>query len=72
VSSQLGKKKNWVESGDLAMMFRGTFSTDVYRALTQAIHLEIRNPENATAVANAWMQVEALKTAAPLNAVVRL
>ncbi|MGI9074961.1 MAG: B12-binding domain-containing radical SAM protein [Bryobacteraceae bacterium] len=63
VSSELGKKTNWTESGDLSMMFRGTFSTDLYRALARAVHLEMRNPDSNSLVANAWAEVEALKPA---------
>jgi anaerobic magnesium-protoporphyrin IX monomethyl ester cyclase len=61
VSSGLTAKTNWLESGDLSMMFRGTFSTELYRALANAIHLEVRNPENAQAIAGTWAKVEALK-----------
>jgi radical SAM superfamily enzyme YgiQ (UPF0313 family) len=63
VSSGLGKKKNWTESGDLSMMFRGTFSTELYRALAHAIHLEVREPGNKSAVASAWADLDALKPA---------
>ena len=61
VSSGLGKKTNWTESGDLSMMFRGSFSTELYRALARAIHLEVRSPGNSTAIANAWVDLDALK-----------
>ncbi|MGH9619143.1 MAG: B12-binding domain-containing radical SAM protein [Bryobacteraceae bacterium] len=61
LSSQLGKKRNWVDSGDLTMMFRGAFSTEIYRAIAHAIHLEVRNPTNAAAIANAWAEVATLK-----------
>jgi hypothetical protein len=61
VSAELGKKKNWTDSGDLSMMFRGTFSTELYRALARAIHLEVRDPASRWSIANAWAEVEALK-----------
>jgi radical SAM superfamily enzyme YgiQ (UPF0313 family) len=61
VSSELGKKTNWTESGDLSMMFKGAFSTDLYRALARAIHLEVRNPDSSLPITNAWAEVEALK-----------
>jgi anaerobic magnesium-protoporphyrin IX monomethyl ester cyclase len=61
VSSGLGKKTNWTESGDLSMMFRGSFSTELYRALARAIHLEVRSPGNSSAIANAWADLDALK-----------
>ncbi|HZS55573.1 MAG TPA: radical SAM protein [Bryobacteraceae bacterium] len=63
VSAELGKKRNWTDSADLSMMFHGTFSTELYRALARAIHLEIRNPGNASSIANSWADVEALKPA---------
>jgi radical SAM superfamily enzyme YgiQ (UPF0313 family) len=63
LSSQLGKKRNWVDSGDLTMMFRGAFSTEIYRAIAHAIHMEVRNPTNAAAIANAWAEVGTLKSA---------
>jgi radical SAM superfamily enzyme YgiQ (UPF0313 family) len=63
VSSGLGKKTNWTESGDLSMMFRGNFSTDLYRALARAIHLEVRSPGEASLIESAWADVDALKSA---------
>jgi radical SAM superfamily enzyme YgiQ (UPF0313 family) len=63
VSSGLGKKTNWTDSGDLSMMFRGNFSTDLYRALAHAIHLEVRRPQSTSAIASAWADVEELKAA---------
>jgi anaerobic magnesium-protoporphyrin IX monomethyl ester cyclase len=33
VREQLGTKTHWSDSGDLEMMFRGTFSSDFYRAV---------------------------------------
>ena len=61
VSSEIGRKANWRESGDLSMMFKGTFSTEVYRALARALHLEVRNPGDTVAIANAWADLDALK-----------
>jgi radical SAM superfamily enzyme YgiQ (UPF0313 family) len=63
VSSELGKKTNWTESGDLSMMFRGNFSTELYRALARAIHLEVRNPQRTSEIASAWAEVDALRPA---------
>ena len=42
VSSQLGPKENWADSDDLDMMFQGAFTTEFYRALADALHLEVR------------------------------
>jgi anaerobic magnesium-protoporphyrin IX monomethyl ester cyclase len=62
VASELGQKTNWAESGDLSMMFKGTFSSELYRALARAIHCEIRNSENSSRIADAWAAVDALKS----------
>lgn len=61
VSSNLGAKTNWSESGDLSMMFRGAFSSNLYRSLATALHLEVRTPHDRTAIKEAWDKVEALK-----------
>ena len=59
VSSQLGPKENWADSDDLDMMFQGAFSTEFYRALADALHVEVRT--GAAAAQEAWAAVEALK-----------
>jgi radical SAM superfamily enzyme YgiQ (UPF0313 family) len=69
VSSGLGKKTNWDDSSDLSMMFKGSFSTDLYRALASAIHLEVRNPGESLSIANAWAEVEKQYTASLCTAV---
>lgn len=58
VSNQLGKKANWIDSNDLSMMFRGTYSSDFYRALTDALHIEVRG---GTGLDAAWNRVHALQ-----------
>lgn len=40
VRAEMGEKQNWDESGDLAMMFQGTYSTRFYRLLSRYIHRE--------------------------------
>jgi radical SAM superfamily enzyme YgiQ (UPF0313 family) len=42
VSAELGRKSNWSDSADLAMMFRGAYSSEFYRALADAMHTEVR------------------------------
>lgn len=58
VSAQLGARKNWSESGDLMMMFRGTYSTGFYRSLAEALHREVRGAEG---VESAWRVVRELR-----------
>jgi len=41
VKAQLGAKTRWHESDDLAMMFRGTYTSDFYRAVRNLLHDQI-------------------------------
>ena len=43
VQAQLGTKQNWVDSNDLAMMYRATYVPDFYRALHALVHAEFRS-----------------------------
>jgi anaerobic magnesium-protoporphyrin IX monomethyl ester cyclase len=38
----MGEKQNWRDSDDLAMMYRGPFSTAFYRSLYRVVHKEFR------------------------------
>ena len=42
VRAQLGRKQNWVDSDDLAMMYRATFVPEFYRALHHLVHAEFK------------------------------
>jgi radical SAM superfamily enzyme YgiQ (UPF0313 family) len=42
VKAELGPKQNWVDSDDLAMMYRGTYRPEFYRALHAFVHAEFR------------------------------
>ncbi len=42
VKAQLGEKQNWVDSDDLAMMYRATYVPDFYRVLYRVVHHEFR------------------------------
>jgi anaerobic magnesium-protoporphyrin IX monomethyl ester cyclase len=42
VKMQLGEKQNWQDSADLAMMYRGPFTTAFYRQLHKVLHKEFR------------------------------
>ncbi len=39
--AQLGEKTNWLDSEDLAMMFKGPYKSEFYRALHDALHAEV-------------------------------
>jgi anaerobic magnesium-protoporphyrin IX monomethyl ester cyclase len=47
VREQLGARTNWEETGDLAMLFQGTYTTAFYRRLRDALHAEVRGAEPA-------------------------
>ncbi len=42
VRAQLGLHQNWEHSDDLAMLFRGTYTTSLYRHVRDALHDEVR------------------------------
>jgi radical SAM superfamily enzyme YgiQ (UPF0313 family) len=42
VKMELGEKQNWVDSEDLAMLYRGPFPTEFYRILHARVHHEFR------------------------------
>jgi anaerobic magnesium-protoporphyrin IX monomethyl ester cyclase len=42
VREGLGRKQNWVDSADLAMMYRATYAPDFYRVLHDVVHHEFR------------------------------
>jgi anaerobic magnesium-protoporphyrin IX monomethyl ester cyclase len=47
VKFDLEDRENWQDSGDLAMMFAGTYTTQMYRLLHHALHddLDLRRRE---------------------------
>jgi radical SAM superfamily enzyme YgiQ (UPF0313 family) len=61
VSSRMKGKSNWRDSGELELMYSGTFPPEFYRALAEALHLEVRAPNAEGAVAEAWERVEQLR-----------
>ncbi len=70
VARQLGEKRNWSHSDDLAMMFEGAYATPFYRALRDAVHAEVETLNGRPPgcdLAAAWRAVEDLeKTSANL------
>jgi len=42
VKAQLGEKTRWQDSNDLAMMFRGTYGSEFYRAVRDLLHEQVR------------------------------
>ncbi len=68
VAAELGSKQNWSDSGDLAMMFRGTYTSEFYTALHDALHLEVdlRNGKTGSAdhgrLRDLWSRVDHLES----------
>ena len=50
VRAELGDQRNWVDSEDLSMLYRGPFSTEYYRRLHRVVHKEFRLRQAADTV----------------------
>lgn len=68
VKEQLGAKKNWSDSEDLCVMFKGTYTDKFYRAIRDALHTEVESwragpHENALVRQSRelWKSVDALE-----------
>ena len=67
VAAQLGPKQNWADSDDLAMMFQGAYGSEFYRALRDALHLEVdlasgrENGNSPQRLRDLWRQIEELE-----------
>ncbi|MBI4551558.1 MAG: B12-binding domain-containing radical SAM protein [Candidatus Latescibacteria bacterium] len=55
VRQELGEKRNWTDSDDLAMMFRGTYSPEFYRTLHRVVHGRFRVQKGLDAFAE-WLR----------------
>lgn len=60
VGAQLGAKKNWESSDDLSMMFQGAYTSEFYRALRNALHLEVTAGEGSE-TDERWRKVAELR-----------
>lgn len=45
VEEELGQRRNWRDSDELAMLFRGTYQTEFYRKVRALLHAEVRDVE---------------------------
>lgn len=41
LSAELGRHRNWRDTGELAMLFEGTFDTALYRLVRDALHADV-------------------------------
>lgn len=56
VQAQLGRQRNWKNTGDLAMLFQGAYPTALYRKVRDLLHDEI---DTGVADDGAWIELEA-------------
>jgi hypothetical protein len=64
----LGAKRNWADSEDLCVMFKGTYTDKFYRAIRDALHAEVagwncKTPSAAgtNTIRELWTVVESLE-----------
>lgn len=50
VRAQLGSQRNWKDTGDLAMLFQGTYDSALYRDVRDALHAEVTSGRRDDAV----------------------
>ena len=55
VRAQLGRQRNWKDTGDLAMLFQGTFNSEFYRRVRDILHEEV---ESGLTEREAWDDLE--------------
>jgi radical SAM superfamily enzyme YgiQ (UPF0313 family) len=63
VKLELGEKTNWVDSADLAMLYRGPFPQGFYRTLHTVVHREFRMRRALTIVSDALRRPMTLRPA---------
>lgn len=65
VRDQLGAKRNWTDSDELAMMFQGTYETPFYRKVRDLLHAEVRevgwdDAEGRRRLEERWTELESV------------
>ncbi|WP_423601002.1 B12-binding domain-containing radical SAM protein [Roseateles sp. MS654] len=63
VKAQLGAKTHWEDSGDLAMMFQGRYTTEFYRAFRNLLHRQVALAQGGEPVIGATGGLESLRHA---------
>jgi anaerobic magnesium-protoporphyrin IX monomethyl ester cyclase len=72
VRAELGGKRNWLDSADLAMLYRGRYSTRFYRRLHGVVHKEFRLHRAAGTTAPATHVVRAVRARGSRHALGRV
>jgi anaerobic magnesium-protoporphyrin IX monomethyl ester cyclase len=58
VREEVGGKQNWEHTDDLAMLFRGTYTTEFYRRIRGLLHDEVSGERDAATLDAAWREAE--------------
>jgi radical SAM superfamily enzyme YgiQ (UPF0313 family) len=68
VQAELGRKRNWIDSDDLCVMFKATYTDEFYRSLRDALHGEVKSwcttvraEAECNRVADLWRRVVQLE-----------
>lgn len=68
VRDQLGAKRNWADSDDLCVMFKGAYTDEFYRSIRDALRAEVESwhtPNNASShhqqIHRLWSEIERLE-----------
>jgi anaerobic magnesium-protoporphyrin IX monomethyl ester cyclase len=54
VRAQLGARQNWTDTGELAMLWHGTFPTEFYRRIRDVLHREALPDADVAALDAEW------------------
>jgi anaerobic magnesium-protoporphyrin IX monomethyl ester cyclase len=60
VREQLGQKRNWTDSDDLCIMFKAAYKTEFYRAVRDALHVEVDSWRESEVTVEKKAQIDAL------------
>jgi anaerobic magnesium-protoporphyrin IX monomethyl ester cyclase len=60
VREQLGQKRNWTDSDDLCIMFNAAYKTEFYRAVRDALHVEVDSWRESKVTVEKKAQIDAL------------
>jgi anaerobic magnesium-protoporphyrin IX monomethyl ester cyclase len=63
VRHELGERENWIDSGDMAMLYRGPFRTEFYRHLHTVVHKDYRSRKTAAELRGLLRHPAALRPA---------
>jgi radical SAM superfamily enzyme YgiQ (UPF0313 family) len=60
VHAQLGPKRNWTDSDDLCIMFKAAYTTEFYRLVRNALHVEVDSWRDASPSIDTRSTIESL------------